>query len=155
MTAQGGPGVGPIRKMDPVRPTLAKQGATPGANRTIVCGLTVGRYAFVGAGAVVNRNVGDHGLVVGNPGKRIGWVCKWKQSKRLDLNQDGTPPSWPSGLIFAIPIQKRETFPPLSDCILEGGSFKMVKIDSVESTGRSYGNRGKCPGSSAQGQGFS
>jgi UDP-2-acetamido-3-amino-2,3-dideoxy-glucuronate N-acetyltransferase len=65
-----------IRKMDQVRPTLAKQGATLGANCTIVCGTTVGRYAFVGAGAVVNRNVPDHALVVGNPARQIGWVCQ-------------------------------------------------------------------------------
>jgi UDP-2-acetamido-3-amino-2,3-dideoxy-glucuronate N-acetyltransferase len=64
-----------IRKMDQVRPTLVKKGATLGANATIVCGVTIGRYAFVGAGAVVNRNVPDHALMVGNPAKQIGWVC--------------------------------------------------------------------------------
>ena len=65
-----------IRKMDQVRPTLVKRGATIGANATIVCGATLGKYAFVGAGAVVNRNVMDHALVVGNPAKHIGWVCE-------------------------------------------------------------------------------
>ncbi len=65
-----------IRKMDQVRPTLVRQGATLGANSTIVCGTTIGRYAFVGAGAVVNRNVPDHALVVGNPARPIGWVCQ-------------------------------------------------------------------------------
>jgi UDP-2-acetamido-3-amino-2,3-dideoxy-glucuronate N-acetyltransferase len=64
-----------IRKMDQVRPTLVKKGASIGANSTIVCGTTIGRYAFVGAGAVVNKNVPDHALVVGNPAKPIGWVC--------------------------------------------------------------------------------
>lgn len=64
-----------IRKMDQVRPTLIKHGATLGANCTIVCGTTIGEYAFVGAGAVVNKNIPAHALVVGNPGKRIGWVC--------------------------------------------------------------------------------
>lgn len=64
-----------IRKMDQVRATLVKKGATLGANCTIVCGTTIGRYAFVGAGAVVNKNIPDHGLVVGNPAKQIGWVC--------------------------------------------------------------------------------
>ena len=64
-----------IRKMDQVRPTLVKRGATLGANCTIVCGNIIGKYAFVGAGAVVNKNIPDHALVVGNPGKRIGWVC--------------------------------------------------------------------------------
>lgn len=65
-----------IRKMDQLRPTLVKQGATLGANCTIVCGISIGRYAFVGAGAVVNKNVKDHELVVGNPARQIGWVCE-------------------------------------------------------------------------------
>jgi len=65
-----------ISKMDQVRPTLVKKGATIGANATIVCGSTIGQYAFVGAGAVVNRDVPDHALVVGNPAKQTGWVCR-------------------------------------------------------------------------------
>ena len=64
-----------IRKMDQVRTTLVKHGATLGANSTIVCGVTIGRYAFVGAGAVIIRNVPDHALMVGNPARQIGWVC--------------------------------------------------------------------------------
>ncbi|RPH51160.1 MAG: N-acetyltransferase [Desulfobacteraceae bacterium] len=64
-----------IRKMDQVRPTLVKRGATLGANCTIVCGITIGKYAFIGAGAVVNTNVPNHVLLVGNPAKQIGWVC--------------------------------------------------------------------------------
>ena len=64
-----------IRKMDQVRPTLVKKGATVGANATVVCGTTLGRYCFIGAGAVVNKNVPDHALVVGNPAKQIGWTC--------------------------------------------------------------------------------
>jgi len=74
-----------IRKMDQVRPTLVKQGATIGANATIVCGTTIGRYAFVGAGAVVNKNVPDHALVVGNPAKLIGWVCTCGERLSDDL----------------------------------------------------------------------
>jgi predicted dehydrogenase/acetyltransferase-like isoleucine patch superfamily enzyme len=65
-----------IRKMDQVRPTLVKKGATLGANSTIVCGTTIGRYAFIGAGALVNKNILDHALAVGNPAKQIGWVCE-------------------------------------------------------------------------------
>lgn len=64
-----------ISKMDQVRPTLVRKGATIGANATIVCGVTIGRYAFVGAGAVVTKNVPDHALVVGNPANQIGYVC--------------------------------------------------------------------------------
>jgi UDP-2-acetamido-3-amino-2,3-dideoxy-glucuronate N-acetyltransferase len=65
-----------IRRMDEVRPTLVRQGASLGANCTIVCGTTIGRYAFVGAGAVVTRDVPDHALVVGNPARAVGWVCE-------------------------------------------------------------------------------
>jgi UDP-2-acetamido-3-amino-2,3-dideoxy-glucuronate N-acetyltransferase len=71
-----------IRKMDQVRSTLVKNGATIGANATIICGITLGRYAFIGAGAVVTKNVPDHALVIGNPAKQIGWVCKC--GERLD-----------------------------------------------------------------------
>ena len=65
-----------IRRMDELRPTLVRKGASLGANSTIVCGNTIGRYAFVGAGAVVTRDVPDHALVVGNPAGQIGWMCE-------------------------------------------------------------------------------
>ncbi len=58
------------------KPTLLKEGATVGANATIVCGTTLGSWCFVGAGSVVIRDVPDHALVVGNPARRIGWVCR-------------------------------------------------------------------------------
>ena len=58
------------------RKTLVKRGATLGANCTIVCGTTIGRHAFVGAGAVVSRDVADFALVVGVPARRIGWVSR-------------------------------------------------------------------------------
>lgn len=65
-----------ISKMDQVRPTIVKKGATLGANSTIVCGHTIGSYAFIGAGAVVTKDVSDHALMVGNPAKQIGWMCE-------------------------------------------------------------------------------
>lgn len=71
-----------IRKMDEVRPTLVKTGATIGANATIICGVTLGRYSFIGAGAVVTKDVPDHALVAGNPGRQIGWMCEC--GERLD-----------------------------------------------------------------------
>ena len=74
-----------FRKMDQVRPTLVKHGATLGANSTIVCGTTLGRYCFVGAGAVVSRNVPDHALVIGNPAKQIGWMCECGERLADDL----------------------------------------------------------------------
>ena len=65
-----------ISKMDQVRPTIVRKGATLGANCTIICGVTIGTYALVGAGAVINRNVPAHAVVVGNSAKPIGWVCR-------------------------------------------------------------------------------
>jgi UDP-2-acetamido-3-amino-2,3-dideoxy-glucuronate N-acetyltransferase len=65
-----------IRKMDQVRNTLVKKGATIGANATIVCGCTLGQYCFIGAGSVVTKNVPQYALMVGNPAKQIGWVCQ-------------------------------------------------------------------------------
>ncbi len=74
-----------IGKMDQVRPTLVKKGATIGANATIVCGITLGRYCFIGAGAVVNKNIPDFALVVGNPAKQIGWACECGERLSDDL----------------------------------------------------------------------
>lgn len=65
-----------IERKNEFRKTLVKKGATIGANATIVCGVTIGKYAFIGAGAVVTRDVPDYALVVGVPAKQIGWVCK-------------------------------------------------------------------------------
>ena len=74
-----------IGKMDQVRPTLVKRGATLGANCTIVCGHTIGSYAFIGAGAVVTKDVPAHALMVGNPARQIGWMCDC--GEKLDNNR--------------------------------------------------------------------
>ena len=74
-----------IRRMDEARPTLIKKGASLGANSTIVCGVTVGSFAFVGAGAVVTRDVPAHALVYGNPAKMHGWVCECGEKLGHDL----------------------------------------------------------------------
>jgi UDP-2-acetamido-3-amino-2,3-dideoxy-glucuronate N-acetyltransferase len=66
-------------------PTLVRRGATIGANATVVCGVTVGRWAFVGAGAVVVADVPDHALVVGNPARRVGWACRCGERLPDDL----------------------------------------------------------------------
>lgn len=58
-----------------VTPTLVREGAALGANSTIVCGVTIGRWAVVGAGSVVTRDVPDHALVLGNPARQRGWIC--------------------------------------------------------------------------------
>ena len=76
-----------VSRKDEYRRTLVRRGATLGANCTVVCGTTVGRYAFVGAGAVVSRDVPDHALVVGVPARRIGWMSR--HGERLALPASG------------------------------------------------------------------
>ena len=78
---------GLIERKDQYRDTLVKRGATLGANCTIVCGVTIGSYAFVGAGAVVNRNVPDYALIVGVPGSQRGWMSAY--GEQLDLPLTG------------------------------------------------------------------
>jgi len=69
------------------RETLVKHGATLGANCTIICGVTIGEYAFIGAGAVVNRDIKPYALIVGNPGRQIGWMSRF--GERLELPVEG------------------------------------------------------------------
>jgi len=75
-----------IERKNEYRPTLVKRGATLGANCTIVCGTTIGTYAFVGAGAVVNSDVPDHALVVGVPARQIGWISAYGERLPLPLS---------------------------------------------------------------------
>jgi UDP-2-acetamido-3-amino-2,3-dideoxy-glucuronate N-acetyltransferase len=72
-----------IGRKNEYRETFVKKGATLGANCTIVCGVTIGEYAFIGAGAVVNKNVPAFALMVGVPAKQIGWMSEF--GERLDL----------------------------------------------------------------------
>jgi UDP-2-acetamido-3-amino-2,3-dideoxy-glucuronate N-acetyltransferase len=65
-----------VSRREAYEATLLKHGCTVGANATIVCGVTVGSYAFVGAGAVVTKDVPDYALVVGNPARQVGWVSR-------------------------------------------------------------------------------
>ena len=77
-----------VRK-DEYRDTLVKRGATLGANCTIVCGVTIGEYAFVGAGSVINREVLDFALVVGVPARQIGWMSRFGERLDIPPGQDG------------------------------------------------------------------
>ena len=76
-----------VSRKNEYRNTLVKQGATLGANCTIVCGVTIGSYAFIGAGTLVNRDVPDFALMVGVPAKQIGWMSAY--GERLDLPLEG------------------------------------------------------------------
>ena len=77
-----------VTRKDEYRRTLVRRGATLGANCTIVCGATIGEYAFVGAGAVINRDVPPFGLVVGVPARQIGWVSRFGERLALPLVGD-------------------------------------------------------------------
>ena len=83
-----------VSRKDAYRDTLVRQGATLGANCTIVCGVTVGRYAFVGAGSVVNRDVPDFALMVGVPARQVGWMSRFGERLELPLsgNAEATCP---------------------------------------------------------------
>lgn len=76
-----------VSRKEEYRDTLVKRGATLGANCTIVCGVTIGQYAFVAAGAVVNRNVKSYALMAGVPARHIGWMSR--HGERLNLPLDG------------------------------------------------------------------
>ncbi len=77
-----------ISRKDEYRNTVVRRGATLGANCTIVCGVTIGEYAFVGAGSVVNRDVLSYALVVGVPGRHIAWVSRHGEQLDLPLHGD-------------------------------------------------------------------
>lgn len=77
-----------VSRKDEYRTTTVRRGATLGANCTIICGIEIGEYAFVAAGAVVNRDVPPYALMAGVPAKRIGWMSR--HGERLDLPQEGS-----------------------------------------------------------------
>ncbi|WPL10429.1 acyltransferase [Thiorhodovibrio litoralis] len=76
-----------VSRKDEYRPTLVKKGATLGANCTLVCGVTIGEYAFIGAGSVITRDVKPYALMVGVPARQIGWMSA--HGERLDLPLQG------------------------------------------------------------------
>ncbi len=79
-----------IARKDEYRDTLVRRGATLGANCTVVCGVTVGRFAFVGAGAVVHRDVADYALMVGVPARQVGWMSEYGEQIPLPLRGEGS-----------------------------------------------------------------
>jgi UDP-2-acetamido-3-amino-2,3-dideoxy-glucuronate N-acetyltransferase len=78
-----------IERKTEYRDTLVKKGATLGANCTVVCGVTIGEYSLVGAGAVVNKDVPPFALMVGVPAKQIGWISKYGEQLSLPLSGNG------------------------------------------------------------------
>jgi len=76
-----------VERKSEYQDTLVRRGATLGANCTVVCGVTIGRFAFIGAGAVVNRDVPDYALMVGVPARQVGWMSEF--GERLDLPLSG------------------------------------------------------------------
>ena len=80
------PRSGVIRR-DEYMKTVVKKGASIGANATIVCGNSIGKYSFIGAGAVVTKDVPDYALMVGNPAKQIGWISEF--GERLNFDSEG------------------------------------------------------------------
>ncbi len=77
-----------IQRKDEFKKTLLKKGCTIGANATIVCGVTIGEYALIGSGAVVNKDVPDFALMVGVPARQIGWVSKAGNTLHFDENNE-------------------------------------------------------------------
>ncbi len=91
--------------------TLLRRGCSVGANATVVCGTTVGRYAFVAAGAVVTKDVPDYALIAGVPGRRVGWMSR--HGHRLDFDAEGKATCKESGFRYR----------------LEGGAVRCLDLD--------------------------
>lgn len=91
-----------INRKDEYQTTLVCQGATIGANATVVCGNKIGKYAFIGAGAVVNRDVPDFALVVGVPARQIGWMSEFGEQLDLPVDGDGQAECPNSGIQYVL-----------------------------------------------------
>ncbi len=81
-----------INRKDQYLKTIVKKGATIGANATVVCGYNIGEYAFIGAGAVVTKNVPAYALVIGNPSQQVGWMSEYGHKLEFDENGQATCP---------------------------------------------------------------
>ncbi|OSI15942.1 N-acetyltransferase [Neisseria dentiae] len=91
-----------IERKSEYRDTLVKKGATLGANCTIVCGITIGRFAFVGAGAVVNKDVPDYALMVGVPARQIGWMSEYGEQLDLPVSGNGSAVCSHTGAVYTL-----------------------------------------------------
>jgi UDP-2-acetamido-3-amino-2,3-dideoxy-glucuronate N-acetyltransferase len=93
-----------IERKNEYRNTLVKKGATLGANCTVVCGVTIGEYAFIGAGAVVNKDVKPYALMVGVPARQIGWMSEFGEQIPLPLQGKGQYKCPHSGLVYTLQV---------------------------------------------------
>jgi len=91
-----------VSRKDEYRNTLVKRGATLGANCTVVCGTTIGEYAFVAAGAVINRDVKPYALMAGVPARQIGWMSQHGEKLNLPLTGQGTATCAATGLCYLL-----------------------------------------------------
>lgn len=91
-----------VERKDEYRDTLVRRGATLGANSTVVCGVTIGAFAFVGAGAVVTCNVPDFALMVGVPARQIGWMSAYGERLALPVEGDGTEGCAHTGDVYTL-----------------------------------------------------
>lgn len=91
-----------IERKDEYRDTHVRKGATLGANCTVVCGVTIGEYAFVGAGAVINKDVPAYALMVGVPAKQIGWMSQFGEQLDLPLTGNGSAQCPHSGMRYQL-----------------------------------------------------
>lgn len=91
-----------VSRKDEYMDTLVKRGATLGANCTIICGVTIGEYAFVAAGAVVNRDVKPYALVAGVPARQIGWMSRYGEQLDLPIQGDAETSCQSTGLVYRL-----------------------------------------------------
>ncbi|KIQ00072.1 MULTISPECIES: UDP-2-acetamido-3-amino-2,3-dideoxy-D-glucuronate N-acetyltransferase [Pseudomonas] len=91
-----------IERKSEYRDTLVKKGATLGANCTIVCGVTIGEFAFIGAGAVINKDVPSYALMVGVPARQIGWMSEYGEQLALPLSGEGVATCEHSGARYIL-----------------------------------------------------
>jgi UDP-2-acetamido-3-amino-2,3-dideoxy-glucuronate N-acetyltransferase len=97
-----------IERKNEYRDTIVRRGATLGANCTVVCGVTIGEFAFIGAGAVVNKDVVPYALVVGVPGRQIGWMSAYGEQLDLPVSGDGEATCAQSGEKYRLRSGKLE-----------------------------------------------
>lgn len=91
-----------VTRKDEYRDTIVRQGATIGANATIVCGSIIGRYSFIAAGAVINKDVPDYALMAGVPAKQIGWMSEFGERLDLPLTENAQTTCVNTGMVFRL-----------------------------------------------------